>query len=570
MDWDDEELSTQIYDRPDEAGPSVVPRSHGAPAVGGHASAGAGPLVTGAMAELGMKLPPHVMPPLPPSSVPPPPSSPPGAGEWNMGALGEGEAPRLPPPEAGPPAPSPSNLPISSPQLPPLGPVQPPSGVSAEGVPSPFSMVSEALDPPLPSGPAPSPAPARAKPKPKRRERGYSPLLLGLLAFTPVAILLGLGLFFVLAPSEHAEVIITTTPPDAEITFDEQPVEGEVSPFVIDVDPSLDKHLLVVRRAGYATYVQELPAIGAGERLRLDEIVLEETDMPVTGTGFVLSTEPAGARVYVDGTEIDQRTPVQVVDLQAGTYAVRVEHGSRFEPWDTEIDVSDNEVVQLPRVSLRLRSVTVQFRSDPPGAAVTLVRGRERRAIGSTPTNADVDLTGDDWRVEMSLDGFHEWGEPLDPPSGEDEFEVRAELRGVERPSPARPSTPRAAPAPRERAPFAQVAQSAPAPAAPLSMRPGIATGPRPTPAPTPRMAEPAAPAPGGTGTLQIQTVPWSQVTVNGRMVGNTPQQAISLPPGNHQVTLVNPEFNIRHTIMVQIRAGETTRRIERLPIGGG
>jgi hypothetical protein len=74
----------------------------------------------------------------------------------------------------------------------------------------------------------------------------------------------------------------------------------------------------------------------------------------------------------------------------------------------------------------------------------------------------------------------------------------------------------------------------------------------------------------GGNGTLQINSTPWSQVIVDGRVIGNTPQMSIQLPAGSHRVELVNDQFNVRETLTVQITPGETTRRIVRLQIPTG
>ena len=78
----------------------------------------------------------------------------------------------------------------------------------------------------------------------------------------------------------------------------------------------------------------------------------------------------------------------------------------------------------------------------------------------------------------------------------------------------------------------------------------------------TPPPAE--TPMSGGTGpgTLRINTRPWSQVYVDGRLIGNTPQMNISLPAGSHRVTLVNPDFNIRQSVSVNIEAGQVTTRV--------
>ena len=100
----------------------------------------------------------------------------------------------------------------------------------------------------------------------------------------------------------------------------------------------------------------------------------------------------------------------------------------------------------------------------------------------------------------------------------------------------------------------------------------GGGASPRPA-RPTPVAAEPSGgpetvsrpPAPvaaGGTGTLRINTRPWSQVYVDGTLIGNTPQMNIPLRAGSHRVTLVNTEFNIRETITVNIAAGATETKV--------
>ncbi len=64
-----------------------------------------------------------------------------------------------------------------------------------------------------------------------------------------------------------------------------------------------------------------------------------------------------------------------------------------------------------------------------------------------------------------------------------------------------------------------------------------------------------------GTGTLRINTRPWSQVFVDGQLVGNTPQHNIQLRAGTHRITLVNAEFNIREVVSIDIVAGQTVTR---------
>ena len=72
------------------------------------------------------------------------------------------------------------------------------------------------------------------------------------------------------------------------------------------------------------------------------------------------------------------------------------------------------------------------------------------------------------------------------------------------------------------------------------------------------------APA-SGAALLRINSRPWAQVYVDGRLVGNTPQLALQLPPGEHNVRLVNGVFAMGKVLNVKLRAGERVTRVEML-----
>jgi hypothetical protein len=75
---------------------------------------------------------------------------------------------------------------------------------------------------------------------------------------------------------------------------------------------------------------------------------------------------------------------------------------------------------------------------------------------------------------------------------------------------------------------------------------------------PTMPTAPPATPAPPLGGWLLVLPKPWAEVTVDGRVVGQTPLARIPLPPGSHSVILTHPEYR-PFTRKVEIRPGETT-----------
>jgi hypothetical protein len=63
-------------------------------------------------------------------------------------------------------------------------------------------------------------------------------------------------------------------------------------------------------------------------------------------------------------------------------------------------------------------------------------------------------------------------------------------------------------------------------------------------------------------GTLRINTRPWSQVVVDGRIIGNTPQQGIPLTAGSHRVQLVNAQMGMSKTVTVKVIAGQIVTQV--------
>jgi hypothetical protein len=73
-------------------------------------------------------------------------------------------------------------------------------------------------------------------------------------------------------------------------------------------------------------------------------------------------------------------------------------------------------------------------------------------------------------------------------------------------------------------------------------------------------------PASGGkTGTLMLNSRPWSEVYVDGEHVGHTPVRGLPLRAGHHKVKLENPQMGMSKTISVSIAAGETLTKSETL-----
>jgi serine/threonine-protein kinase len=105
-------------------------------------------------------------------------------------------------------------------------------------------------------------------------------------------------------------------------------------------------------------------------------------------------------------------------------------------------------------------------------------------------------------------------------------------------------------------------AATAPAkPAAPVAQP---QSGWRPTPASAPSPKSDPAPKDEPTnnaeapGYFTIDTYPWTNVSIDGRAVGQTPIVKVPVSPGTHTVVLENPTDNIRQATTINVKSGES------------
>jgi hypothetical protein len=175
--------------------------------------------------------------------------------------------------------------------------------------------------------------------------------------------------------------------------------------------------------------------------------------------------------------------------------------------------------------------VDVRIDSTPSGATVMLVDRGKTQYVGNTPVSAAVDPS-------------HEYDLVLTYP-GEPTTLVHLDATTTRRVAVTL---------------GARASAAKPADGAPHHLERAAAEPPA-TRRPTRQLAEP-----GGEGTLKISSKPPCEIVIDGKPTGLvTPQLAIALPAGNHRVTLVNREKDIKKTVSVQISANTTEKVIEDL-----
>jgi hypothetical protein len=541
MDWDDEELSTQVYDRPED---QLDAASFAPPPYGASSQASV------------------------PTYIPPPPAgdyadydgyaedggyadegragygngAPAGYGNGNGAAAryghdayaqagaGYGSGGYEPVPASGYGQPPPVSLDaFGEPDA--FGPADP------YAQPVPFDEPSGAYSPASygqqPQGYAPvaypsahrdsRPLDAGIQPAPVAKPSSRAPLYA--LAGGAVALLCFIAYVF-LVRTEPGVVQLTTHPSDAKVLFDGETV-GQASPFLVTGISPGQKHVLEVSKDGYRSWSQEVQ-VQPGQTLQFP-VTLEPAGEEAAGEAagdvgsFTLETEPPGANVFLDGEQLSGKTPLRVGNLVARAYDLRIELAD-YRAKTVTVDVVAGVDKTLPQVALEPKQVRLRISSDPSGAQAVLKHGDEQRTLGATPVDVTLDNDSVPWELEVTKDGFEPFTKQLGFEGGSQELAVRAMLRARGGAQPVQEVTSKS-PAPR---------RAAAAPARPSAASRSAATA--------------------GEGTLRVNSRPWSQISIDGKSYGTTPQMNIRLSAGRHRVVLVNPDFGIRKTLTVTIK----------------
>lgn len=162
-------------------------------------------------------------------------------------------------------------------------------------------------------------------------------------------------------------------PTQARVTVDGK-VLGE-APGEFTLAPG--KHSIAIAAQRYQPFSGELEVIGEGKSQTFTpQLVPAWADVTV-------SSEPAGAKVFVDGEERGV-TPL-TTQILAGNHPIELRLDG-FKPWTTDVQVKANEPMTLGPIRLGLPDGRLVLRSEPSGASVS-VGGVYR---GQTPLTLEL------------------------------------------------------------------------------------------------------------------------------------------------------------------------------------
>jgi formylglycine-generating enzyme required for sulfatase activity len=186
-------------------------------------------------------------------------------------------------------------------------------------------------------------------------------------------------------------LVTLTTEPEvgASVRLDGAPLG--ITPLA-DAELTPGHHRLEFGAERYLSEVRELDVAGGGERQALS-VELTPNWAPVTFT-----TEPAGATVLVDGAETGV-TPA-TLELASGARNVEIRLAGH-NAWNDRVDVTANQPLQLPSITLTPADGRVQIASAPSEANVSIdgeFRGRTPLTLRLSP--------GKNHRLSLTKPGY--------------------------------------------------------------------------------------------------------------------------------------------------------------------
>lgn len=293
--------------------------------------------------------------------------------------------------------------------------------------------------------------------------------------------------------------------------------------------------VLVVKAAGYESKAGRAISIEAGKE-HAENIELAPAS---SGAGLKVAASGSGLELYLNGKYVGP-LPQELKDLEPGNHTVKISGSSTYAPFEQEISIQANKVLELePKLKLLKGKVTIQLGENAEGAEIYFVDGSSKKQISKKTFPLAIEVPADkEYTVLAERKGYDSFERKVGFDDGEAEQTVTIDLTAEESSS-SKPGRTTSSPS-RTSSP----GTSAPAPAAPAPPKPAASSG---------------------QATLNINSIPVSNVILNGRPLGSTPKVGVSVPAGSHTVVFVHPEHG-RKVRAVTVQAGQTATAAVRFP----
>jgi serine/threonine-protein kinase len=300
-------------------------------------------------------------------------------------------------------------------------------------------------------------------------------------------------------------------------------------------DAKAGAHLVRATAKGYQDTADQAVSIESGAQSSHNISLVPAGE----GTGLHASALGSGLKLYVDGQEVGE-LPQTAKNLTPGEHTVKVAGNDRYETYEERLTFDDGEMKTLGPLKLKVLKGLATFKAGPgaDGARVLL----DGRLVPELPSTIEVPA-GKQLSLVATKTGYSTFRRSVSFEDGvaEKTFEITM-VEGTDDGSPAA---------------LAAEAEDEPAkPGTAHASRKAAAHAPaKAVPAPAKTAASPKAPA-SGKATLNLSSVPVSNVIVNGHPIGSTPKIA-QVAPGPQTVVFIHPELG-RKVMSATVNAGES------------
>jgi serine/threonine protein kinase len=349
------------------------------------------------------------------------------------------------------------------------------------------------------------------------------------------AIAVAAVVFFAMPKSGKVSVFVSAAKPVNKLAIYVDGIQKcTASPCNLELEASSkgSVHAIKVAADGYAAQEQGVTVQSGAE-----SAVNFKLEKAAGGTGIKVAGKQDGVELFIDGKEIGP-LPQEAKDIAPGNHKVLFKGSDRYAPDERTVTLEADEMKDLGTVSLKVLRGLATFDVRTSGAKVTLVSGKDRRQLSDFSQPVEIE-TSKNWTVEATKTGHEDFKQAITfEDRAEKTFVISLAEKSKPEPTAVAAAAPRSAPEPR--------------------------AAPEPKPAPEPAAEEPEEKKPassggggGGNCTLNINSIPVSNVVLDGKPLGGTPKIGVSASAGSHTVIFINPEEG-RKVTSVTCKSGDT------------
>jgi serine/threonine protein kinase len=301
-------------------------------------------------------------------------------------------------------------------------------------------------------------------------------------------------------------------------------------------------------------------ASGVGTEAPVAQVAVAPIAVGNPDTGFDLYVTPPGVtQWHLDGEARTDRLPSRIRGIAPGKHTVAIDAPNGYLSASQQVVVEANQAGKV-EIVLPKRDVAGSFESTPPGAIVSLIVDGKRQTLGESPATQKLDPTLS-YQVLFEKPGYVSLNRTLTFTGGDAE-KIVVNLEKVGGAVAIAPLVPPVAHPNPPQGPVTSP-RNTPVDNTPKEPKqPKLPVEPKETPK-EPKEAPVVADA-GGKGTLLIGSKPPCQVFIDGSDQGTTtPHKFADLAAGKHKITLTNNDFGIRESFFVEIKADAVTKEIK-------